>query len=74
MHFLKLSTEEKTKNLELAKAVLQAETNKQLKDYRFRQRSTACEYINLYEKIKIWDICGKKVMKRSCEKQGSGHM
>ncbi len=32
--FLKLSTEEKTKNLELAKAVLQAETNKQLKDYR----------------------------------------
>ena len=33
-HFLKLSTEEKTKNLELAKAVLQAETNKQLKDYR----------------------------------------
>ena len=34
MHFLKLSTEEKTKNLELAKAVLQAETNKQLKDYR----------------------------------------
>ena len=33
MHFLKLSTEEKTKNLELAKAVLQAETNKQLKDY-----------------------------------------
>ena len=161
MHFLKLSTEEKTKNLELAKAVLQAETNKQLKDYRipetarkpgsiwqlldgikesglqndafldllyemigervapgkesycflfhgmydvpvkgtdkewqegseevynyllcavgplegeyepglpeagflypaFRQRSTACEYINLYEKIKIWDICGKK--------------
>ena len=30
MHFLKLSTEEKTKNLELAKA----ETNKQLKDYR----------------------------------------
>ena len=34
MHFLKLSTEEKTKNLELAKAVLQAETNEQLKDYR----------------------------------------
>ncbi len=34
MHFLKLSTEEKTKNLELAKAVLQAETNKQLKGYR----------------------------------------
>ena len=34
MHFLKLSTAEKTKNLELAKAVLQAETNKQLKDYR----------------------------------------
>lgn len=34
MQFLKLSTEEKTKNLELAKAVLQAETNKQLKDYR----------------------------------------
>ena len=33
-HFLKLSTAEKTKNLELAKAVLQAETNKQLKDYR----------------------------------------
>ena len=33
-HFLKLSTTEKTKNLELAKAVLQAETNKQLKDYR----------------------------------------
>ena len=32
--FLKLSTAEKTKNLELAKAVLQAETNKQLKDYR----------------------------------------
>ncbi len=59
MHFLKLSTEEKTKNLELAKAVLQAETNKQLKDYRIR--STACEYINLYEKIKIWDICGKKL-------------
>ena len=28
-HFLKLSTAEKTKNLELAKAVLQAETNKQ---------------------------------------------
>ena len=33
-HFLKLFTAEKTKNLELAKAVLQAETNKQLKDYR----------------------------------------
>lgn len=33
-HFLKLSTAEKTKNLELSKAVLQAETNKQLKDYR----------------------------------------
>jgi len=33
-HFLKLSTAVKTKNLELAKAVLQAETNKQLKDYR----------------------------------------
>ena len=31
-HFLKLSTAEKTKNLELAKAVLQAETNKQLND------------------------------------------
>ena len=27
----------------------------------FRQRSTACDYINLYEKIKIWDICGKKL-------------
>ena len=38
MHFLKLSTEEKTKNLELAKAVLQAETNKQLKDYRHSGR------------------------------------
>ena len=33
-HFLKLSIAEKTKNLELAKAVLQAETNKQLKEYR----------------------------------------
>ena len=36
-HFLKLSTAEKTKNLELAKAVLQAETNKQLKDTGFRK-------------------------------------
>ena len=36
-HFLKLSTAEKTKNLELAKAVLQAETNKQLKDYRIAE-------------------------------------
>ena len=33
-HFLKLSASDKAKNLELAKAVLQAETNKQLKDYR----------------------------------------
>ena len=36
-HFLKLSTAEKTKNLELAKAVLQAETNEQLKDYRIAE-------------------------------------
>ena len=36
-HFLKLSTAEKTKNLELAKAVLQAETNKQLKDYQIAE-------------------------------------
>ena len=27
----------------------------------FRQRSTACDYINLYGKIKIWDIRGKKL-------------
>ena len=35
MHFLKLSTEEKTKNLELAKAVLQAQRpkNKPLSPY-----------------------------------------
>ena len=117
MHFLKLSTEEKTKNLELAKAVLQAETNKQLKDYRipetarkpgsiwqlldgikesglqndafldllyavgplegeyepglpeagflypaFRQRSTACNYINLYETAayqNLWNLLWK---------------
>lgn len=45
-HFLKLSTAEKTKNLELAKAVLQAETNKQLKDYRIpetaRKQGSIC--------------------------------
>ena len=39
-HFLKLSTTEKTKNLELAKAVLQAETNKQLKDYRIPETAS----------------------------------
>ena len=38
-HFLKLSTAEKTKNLELAKAVLQAETNKQLKDSGNRKKA-----------------------------------
>ena len=38
-HFLKLSTAEKTKNLELAKAVLQAETNKQLKDSGNREKT-----------------------------------
>ena len=36
----------------------------------FRQRSTACDYINLYEKIKIWDICGKsyeKILRKTGE-------
>ena len=36
-HFLKLSTAEKTKNLELAKTVLQAETNRQLKEYQIAE-------------------------------------
>lgn len=45
-HFLKLFTAEKTKNLELAKAVLQAETNKQLKDYRIPgNREKAGKYL-----------------------------
>lgn len=33
-HFLKLSTTEKKNKLEIAKAVVLAETNEQLKDYR----------------------------------------
>ena len=61
MHFLKLSTEEKTKNLELAKAVLQAETNKQLKDYRILAEKYGMRIYKSVRKIKIWDICGKKL-------------
>ena len=62
MHFLKLSTEEKTKNLELAKAVLQAETNKQLKDYRIPAEKYGMRiYKSVRKKLKYGTYVGKKL-------------
>ena len=60
--FFKTFHRRKTKNLELAKAVLQAETNKQLKDYRILAEKYGMRiYKSVRKKIKIWDICGKKL-------------
>ena len=70
MHFLKLPQKKKRKIWNWRRQFYRQRPTNSWRITGFRQRSTACEYINLYEKIKIWDICGKKLWKDPARNRG----
>ncbi len=71
-HFLKLSPADKTRNLHLAKQVLLAETNQQLKDYRISPKAGGVDsLLQLLEGIRACEMQNDALLELCYEQMAS---